>query len=217
MQHLILSVLLIGLVFTTACSQQSDSVQSAANAPATSAAAQENTPEAHATALKTAQESKPTEAVNTGIVMSAKTAGGYSYLQVKVGGNEVWIAATQANVKAGDVISWGDYAVMRNFTSKALNQTFPVILFVSKVVPGRIAQPAATTGKVVSIANGGGYSYLEVQVNEGKEWLAAPQAAVKVGDQVSWNGGSTMTNFSSKSLERTFDKIVFVAGVNVAK
>lgn len=215
MQRPALTALIVGIAFSSACSQPSDNAQSANHAPNTPAAAQENTPEAHAKALKTAQETNPTEAVNTGIVMAAKSAGGYSYLQVKVGGNEVWIAATQTNVKSGDVISWGDYAVMRNFTSKALNQTFPVILFVSKVVPGRIAQPATTTGKVVSIENGGGYSYLEVQVNGGKEWLAAPQTVVKIGDQVSWNGGSTMTNFSSKSLDRTFEKIVFVAGVSI--
>ncbi|GAB4348628.1 MAG: hypothetical protein Kow006_09520 [Gammaproteobacteria bacterium] len=219
MQLRTLIALLMGVALTTACSQQSETTPSTseAGAPQPSATARENTPEAHAKALQTAQSAKPTAAINTGIVKEAKSAGGYSYLHVNVGGNDVWIAATQAQVKPGDVVSWGDYAVMRNFTSKALNQTFPVILFVSKVVPGNMAPPPANKGKVLSVANGGGYSYLEVQVNGGKEWLAAPQTNVKVGDQVSWSGGSAMTNFSSKSLDRTFDKILFVAGVNVAR
>lgn len=217
MHRLTLSALLVGIALTTACSQQPESVSNTESAPKTTPANTANTPEAHAQAMQTAIQSKPTSAVNSGVVVSSKNAGGYSYIQTKIDENLVWIASAQVSVKPGDVISWGDYAVMRNFTSKALNETFPVILFVSKVVPGHVAPPAPNTGKVVSIASGGGYNYLEVQINGGTEWLAAPQTSVKVGDQVSWNGGSTMTNFSSKSLDRTFDKIVFVAGVNVAQ
>jgi hypothetical protein len=37
---------------------------------------------------------------------------------------------------------------------------------------------------------------------------------VQVGDTVTWQGGSVMNNFSSSSLNRTFDQIIFVAAVS---
>jgi hypothetical protein len=38
-----------------------------------------------------------------------------------------------------------------------------------------------------------------------------------VGDRVSWQGGSMMTNFKSNSLDKTFPEILFVQSVSVAQ
>ena len=79
--------------------------------------------------------------------------------------------------------------------------------------------PVATqnTGVVKSATNAGGYTYAEVQQGNASLWIAAPETALKKGDKVSWDGGAVMQNFTAKSLNQTFDKIVFAGGIAVVK
>ncbi len=72
-----------------------------------------------------------------------------------------------------------------------------------------------TTGKVVETMNSGGYTYVQVDDGRKKIWAAAPQFAVAVGDQVVVPEGVPMTDFHSKTLERTFDVVYFVADIQV--
>lgn len=70
------------------------------------------------------------------------------------------------------------------------------------------------TGKVVQTMDSGGYTYALVKMKEGKNvWVAVPQAKLTVGEVTAFRGGMEMTNFESKSLKRTFDKIIFSEGV----
>jgi hypothetical protein len=153
--------------------------------------------------------------------MTVRAASGYSYLEVDRGGQRLWLASTWVDARPGQVVRWGDAATMSNFYSKALNHTFDRVLFVSQVLvataPPAAAPVAAPRGRVVSITDAGGYSFIEVATNSGSTWLAAPQQPIKSGDPVSWRGGATMRNFASKSLNRTFAEIVFVDGVTVVK
>lgn len=73
----------------------------------------------------------------------------------------------------------------------------------------------ASSGKVKEVLSGGGYIYLEVEQADGSVWVAAPVANAKVGDTVSWSDGMTMSNFTSTSLNRKFDKIIFAGAVRV--
>lgn len=130
---------------------------------------------------------------NTGKVLQVQQAGGYTYAEVEVdGGQKVWIAGGPIQIKPGDSVQWGDYAVMQNFNSKSLGRTFDQILFVNTwgVVGGAVAQmgphgnqsghpsamapasPAqpqaaadsgASQGEVKSVANAAGYTYVEVK------------------------------------------------------
>lgn len=68
-----------------------------------------------------------------GKVMKVTHAAGYTYIEVDVGGRTTWVASAPQNVKSGSTISWGGGAVMHNFTSKTLRQTFDEITFVSAV------------------------------------------------------------------------------------
>jgi hypothetical protein len=72
-------------------------------------------------------------------------------------------------------------------------------------------------GKVVSVTDVPQYTYLEVTENNKTSWIAAPTVAVKKGDMVRFDDGMNMTNFHSKSLNRTFPSILFVGAVVVAK
>lgn len=73
------------------------------------------------------------------------------------------------------------------------------------------AEPVS--GTVLETMNNGGYSYIRLQKKNGdKIWVAVMETQVKVGSQMSFNPGIVMSNFESKGLKRTFDKIIFSDG-----
>ena len=74
-------------------------------------------------------------------------------------------------------------------------------------------------GKVLSFINTDQYTYIEVSQAKVKEslWLASTTVAVKKGDQIRFDDGFVMKNFHSKTLKRTFPKVLFVSKVVVAK
>jgi hypothetical protein len=77
---------------------------------------------------------------------------------------------------------------------------------------------ASGGGAVKTVTNAAGYSFIEVDQGGGKSvWVAAMQTPMKAGDQVKWQGGMTMNNFTAKSLGKTFDKIVFASALSVGK
>ena len=72
-------------------------------------------------------------AQHTGTVLEAKAAAGYSYLHVDEKGSKVWLAAPQMLISPGQTVHWEGGSTMRNFTSRALDQTFDQIIFVSAI------------------------------------------------------------------------------------
>lgn len=73
------------------------------------------------------------------------------------------------------------------------------------------------SGTVVSHIDANEYTYLEVNENGSKTWLAAPRVVLKDGDKVRFSDGVAMRDFYSKMLKRTFPAITFVDAVEVAK
>ncbi len=80
-------------------------------------------------------------------------------------------------------------------------------------VSGSILDGIPITGTVVETMNSSGYTYLQVDSPQGKIWVAIPQTTVKKGQQVTCNPGMEMKGFQSKSLNRTFETIVFSPGM----
>jgi len=83
------------------------------------------------------------------------------------------------------------------------------------------AEPRASAplkGQVVETMDSGGYTYMRLRTAEGEVWAAVTNAAVKKGDQVTIVDPMMMTQFESRTLKRTFDKIVFgaLAGAGTA-
>lgn len=72
------------------------------------------------------------------------------------------------------------------------------------------------TAKVVETLNSGGYSYIKVQEGSKLYWIAMTQRPVKVGEGISYNEQGWMQNFHSKTLNRTFDKILFASDATVS-
>ena len=69
-------------------------------------------------------------------------------------------------------------------------------------------------GVVLEALTGGGYTYLNIDENGEKFWIAGPQTTIEKGAEVSFNEQVWMPNFTSRALNRTFEKILFVSGVN---
>lgn len=74
------------------------------------------------------------------------------------------------------------------------------------------------SGKVVQTMNGGGYSYVLLKKADGnKVWLAVPQTAIELGAQLTFKPGMEMADLPSKSLNRTFERIIFSEGLMTEK
>lgn len=78
-------------------------------------------------------------------------------------------------------------------------------------LPAAAAAAAPNTGTVLQTQQAGGYTYAEVDTGGGqKVWIAGGPIQVKPGDSVQWGEYAAMQNFTSKSLGRTFEQILFV-------
>jgi hypothetical protein len=83
--------------------------------------------------------------------------------------------------------------------------------------PQEIPAGAGHKGKVLETMNAAGYTYVQVDENGQKLWVAVMETKVNVGDAVEFPDSPPMLNFQSKSLKRTFDKIIFAPGLRIAK
>lgn len=206
--------------------KESDAAAAAAQAPSN--------------AIFSAAPAQQAPARNTGKVLQTQDGGGYTYAEVQTAaGQKVWIAGSQIDAKPGTEVQWGNFAVMRNFEARSIGKSFPEILFVDRWGPvgqaakavaphGTFPQPQAAAagagaggsgagGTVRSVTNAGGYSYIEVDQGGQTVWVAATETPMKKGDKVEWQGASQMSNFTARSLNRTFDKIIFAQSVAVTK
>lgn len=86
------------------------------------------------------------EATNEGTVISAQTAGGYTYAEVSGPSGNIWLAGPESKIATGDRVRYPNGAVMYNFSSKSIGRSFPRITFVgslTKVDPNAPPLPAA--------------------------------------------------------------------------
>ncbi len=85
--------------------------------------------------------------------------------------------------------------------------------------PGKTApleEGTAATAVVEEVLQGGGYSYLKLRSSAGGVfWLAGIQPGIKAGDTVRYVENVVMENFTSRSLNRRFERIVFASSVQV--
>jgi len=71
--------------------------------------------------------------------------------------------------------------------------------------------------KVLSAIDAAPYTYLEVTQNKKTLWLAANAVPAKKGDVIRFGDGTVMTDFRSKTLNRTFPSVLFVNRVVITK
>lgn len=172
----------------------------------------------------------------SGKVVETMNAGGYTYIRLEKDGRTGWVAVPTMEVKVGDEISLLPGAEMGPFASKSLNRTFDKIIFSAGPATKPAAKPAAVpaghpaldatpaeksapaqkpfyAGTVVETMNSGGYTYICLEKDGKKSWAAVPPTTVKVGDEIEILPGTEMGTFKSKTLNKTFDNIIFSPGV----
>lgn len=160
----------------------------------------------------------------SGKVVEATKGSGYLYLLLEKDGVKTWAAISgEYEAKVGEEVTLKPGMVMTNFKSAALNRTFDRIIFsdgradASPVKKEKKTMAEAMSndlsGKVVETMDAGGYTYVNLEQNGKKVWVALPVTKVQVGDELAALPGMRMDKFTSKSLNRTFDVIYFSSGV----
>ncbi len=76
----------------------------------------------------------------------------------------------------------------------------------------RDASNTTLSGTVAETMDSGAYTYMLLEKDGTKTWVAVPKMKVKKGQHVSLMPGAEMENFTSSTLNRTFEKIIFSAG-----
>lgn len=88
-----------------------------------------------------ARQPSPGDTMQSGAVLEAIGAPGYTYLRVDTGQGEVWLAAPQLAVEIGDRVRWAPGMLMREWHSDTLDRTWGEVHFISQIqVEG--AEPA---------------------------------------------------------------------------
>ncbi len=86
----------------------------------------------------------------SGEVLEVRDVDLYTYLRLKTKNGETWAAVSTVAVKKGAMVTIENTMVMNNFESKALNKTFPTIVFGS--LGGTAAAPSMF-GSKMTVAN----------------------------------------------------------------
>jgi len=86
------------------------------------------------------------------------------------------------------------------------------ILMLTGFVNGTYAS-STLQGKVLETMDSGGYTYVNIESEGKKTWVAIPRTKVEVGQVIAFQPGMEMPEFESKSLKRTFKSIMFSGGI----
>jgi hypothetical protein len=106
----------------------------------------------------------------------------------------------------GDIGFWGSKADARKNGHQEKKQ-----------VRARTAVTLANSGEVLETIPALQYSYIHVKTAGGDEWIAASQGDYKPGQQIQYSNGIMLSNFHSKTLNRTFASIRFVSRVEIVQ
>jgi len=97
---------------------------------------------------------------------------------------------------------------------KKLALAITILSILAVFISGISAYAGGTlTGKVIETMNSGGYTYAQIENSGTQTWVAVPETSIKKGQTVSFKPGMVMPSFKSKTLNRTFENIVFSEGV----
>ncbi len=148
----------------------------------------------------------------SGKVMQSMNAAGYTYLQVATDGGENWVAIPETQIETGATVSYLDGMVMRDFTSKSLNRTFPSIVF----SPG--LAKASTTTNALPAENDSFASAIAKEQNHKNQPAPIPEVSGgSIGAVVPFNEISVEKADSSNgyTIEEIFNKAKDLNGKKV--
>ena len=121
-----------------------------------------------------------------GTVVETMNSGGYTYVLLDVGGEQLWMAGMESSVEVGHVVETGQGMPMQQFTSKTLNRTFDVLYFVDGF--RNLSVPAAT-GEQASAGMPAGHPDISKPQGHPEPGVAAPALKldpVEPGQDIAW-------------------------------
>jgi len=71
----------------------------------------------------------------SGEILETMNSGGYTYVKLDTGKQQVWAAASETQVSVGQRVTVPAGMLMKDFPSKTLDRTFPEIWFVGGIYP----------------------------------------------------------------------------------
>lgn len=169
-----------------------------------------------------------------GTVAEVFQAGRYSYVSVDSGSGRRWYAIPSAEVKVGQQVELQPGMEVRNYQAKSLNRTFDSIFFTDGLT---IATPAkeskdpipsghgsvgkragikrSISGRVVEVIRSTTFDFVSVENEAARSWVAVPEGTVvSVGQELKFLAGDEIRGFTSNTLNRSFDSIVFSGGID---
>lgn len=129
----VLNLLLLSVVFISACQQEAEKAPTAGQPVPVAAVAQQPT----VVDLIPAAPAAPSTAANglvSGAVVETMDSGGYTYARVDVNGEPLWAAGPTTPMAVGDTISFSTLIPMQNFHSNTMNRDFPVLYFIDSFI-----------------------------------------------------------------------------------
>jgi len=109
---------------------------------------------------------------------------------------------------------------MMHKTRKSLLATVIIPLMAAAVIvfaADRQSRAEGLTGTITETMNAAGYTYMLLDTDSDKIWVAIPETEVTTGKKVSVREGMEMKDFHSNSFDKTFASIIFSPGLAGAK
>lgn len=173
----------------------------------------------------------PPDTTRLARTVEVHAAGSYTILKMDACGAEAWVAGPKTDgLTVGQVLEMPLGTAVANFESKELKRTFDELLLVEWLkptdqeprCPPRHDQhqqdpkaPSDVTGVVKETMESGGYRYALLDVCGTDTWVAGPKVPVKVGETLLGDLSAEMTDFTSTTLGRRFDKILFLKRIAI--
>ncbi len=176
----------------------------------------------------------PSDTKRLATVAEVHAAGAYTILRMDACGAEAWVAGPKTDgLSVGQVLEMPLGTPMTDFRSKELDRTFDAILFVDWLRPtdarpecpkqkhhaeGQHKDPKAPSdvaGVVRETMESGGYRYARLDVCGVETWVAGPKVPLQIGETLLGDVSTEMTDFTSASLGRRFDRIVFLKRIAI--
>ncbi|MEE4241540.1 MAG: DNA-binding protein, partial [Desulfopila sp.] len=90
---------------------------------------------------------------------------------------------------------------------------FVMMLLFMAASNGVAEEISVESGTVLQTIDASPYTYLNIKTARDTVWVAIPAAEVQTGEDVSFIQGMVMNDFYSKTLDRTFDSVIFSPGL----
>ncbi len=134
--------------------------------------------------------------IHTAVVQEVIQAGQYTYLKVKEGDAELWLAVTAMQAEVGKTYYYKDGMEMTNFHSKELNRDFPTVYFINELSTD--PEMKASTQQTPGHGQMGGMDNQGGMGNQGATQGVKPQIEKQDVKVTPATGGITIADLYSK-------------------